>query len=88
MRLATVPMRYAKLFPSSIDKLGRLATESGLPTHASEQCCSACRYMALVLVGLLHGIDRDEVLAPDWPPLVLRLLNLFPPIGYDTAGRA
>ena len=29
---------------------------------------SACAYLRLALCGLIHGIDRDEVLAPDWRP--------------------
>jgi ADP-ribosyl-[dinitrogen reductase] hydrolase len=41
MRLAPVPMRYASLFPGSIDELARLGAESSVTTHASEQCCSA-----------------------------------------------
>lgn len=88
MRLAPVPMRYVSLFPSSIDELARLATESSITTHASEQCCSACRYMALVLAGLLHGIDRDEVLAPDWQPLVhlTKLAPLHPAVAEVAAG--
>jgi len=70
MRLAPVPIRYAELFPDRIEELGRLAAESSLVTHASPQCLSACRYMALLLAGLIHGVDRDELLDPDWPPLM------------------
>jgi ADP-ribosyl-[dinitrogen reductase] hydrolase len=70
MRLAPVPIRYASLFPSNIEELGRLATESSLPTHASEQCQSACRYMGLVLSGLMYGLDREEILSPQWEPLI------------------
>jgi ADP-ribosylglycohydrolase len=69
MRLAPVPIRYREMFPDRIGELSRLAEESSLPTHASEQCLSACRYMALVLAGLIHGRDRQEVLSPDWGPL-------------------
>lgn len=69
MRLAPVPVRYAALFPERIEELARLAAESSLPTHGSEQCLSACRYFALVLAALVAGKDRAEVLAPDWPPL-------------------
>ncbi|RLT04408.1 MAG: ADP-ribosylglycohydrolase family protein [Planctomycetota bacterium] len=46
-----------------------MAEESSLPTHASDQCVSACRYLATVLAALIHGEDRDEVLSPDWKPL-------------------
>lgn len=69
MRLAPVPIRYTGLFPDEIEELASLAAESSLTTHASPQCQSACRYMALVLAGLIHGLDRDEVLAADWEPL-------------------
>ena len=69
MRLAPVPIRYADLFPDRLEELGRLAVESSLPTHASPQCLSACRYMTLVLCGLLQGLDREEVLSPTWEPV-------------------
>jgi ADP-ribosyl-[dinitrogen reductase] hydrolase len=46
-----------------------MAEESSVPTHASEQCVSACRYLATVLAALIHAEDRDEVLSPDWKPL-------------------
>ncbi len=69
MRLAPVPIAYAHLYPDDISKLTRLAEESSLPTHASEQCLSACRYLAVVLAALMHGEDRATVLSPDWKPL-------------------
>ena len=69
MRLAPVAIRYADLFPDNIVELGHFAAESSLPTHASPQCLSACRYLALIQCGLIHGIDRDVVLSPDWEPL-------------------
>jgi ADP-ribosylglycohydrolase len=69
MRLAPVVIRYVDLFPDRIEELSRLAAESSLTTHASPACQSSCRYMALLLAGLMQGLDRDEVLAPDWPPL-------------------
>jgi ADP-ribosyl-[dinitrogen reductase] hydrolase len=69
MRLAPVPIRFLHLFPDQIAALALLAVESSLPTHASPQCLSACRYFALILAGLMHGNDRDKVLDPDWEPL-------------------
>ncbi len=48
MRLAPVPIRYAPLFPNQLEELARLGEESSLPTHPSEQCRSACRYLAVV----------------------------------------
>ena len=69
MRLAPVPMRFGHLYSGQLDELSRLAEESSIPTHASEQCASACRYLATVLAALIHGEDRDAVLSPDWKPL-------------------
>jgi ADP-ribosylglycohydrolase len=77
MRLAPVPIRFADDFPADIERLATLAAESSLPTHASPQCLSACRYMAIVLAGLVHEVGRDEVLSADWEPL-LRLKEIEP----------
>ena len=86
MRLAPVPIAYAHLFPDRVDELGRLAVESSLPTHGSPQCLSACRYFALVLAGLIHGVPREEVLSPEWPPL--SALETAAPLHPDIAAVA
>src|SRR5947209_17042279 len=78
MRLAPVRVGHADLYPDHIEQLLRLADESSLPTHASEQCRSACRYLATVLAALVRGEDRAAVLSPDWRPL--RLLNEIKPL--------
>lgn len=69
MRLAPVPIRFADLFPDRLAELSRFAEESSLPTHASSQCRSACRYLATVLAALIRGAKREEVLSPHWAPL-------------------
>lgn len=76
MRLAPVPICYANLFPDGLEELVRYLIESSLPTHASPQCLSACAYFGLILCGLIHGIDRQEVLASNWEPL-LRLKRIY-----------
>lgn len=88
MRLAPVPIRYADLFPERLEELATLAADSSLPTHASPQCLSACRYFALVLTGLIHGLERSEVLAPDWEPLerLKQLAPLHPEVEQVAAG--
>ncbi len=78
MRLAPVPIGHADLYPDHIEELSRLADESSLPTHASEQCRSACRYLATVLAALIHSEDRDKVLSPDWKHL--QVLNDIKPL--------
>jgi len=69
MRLAPVPIRYLDLFPDQFVELAQLGAESSRPTHASPQCLSACRWLTLILAGLMQGLDREEVLSANWPPL-------------------
>jgi ADP-ribosyl-[dinitrogen reductase] hydrolase len=78
MRLAPVPIRFGHLYADRLDELSRFAEESSLPTHASEQCIAACRYLATVLAALIQGEDRDDVLSPDWQPL--QQLNKIKPL--------
>jgi ADP-ribosylglycohydrolase len=82
MRLAPVPIRFANLFPGQLDELVTYCVDSSRPTHASPQCLSACAYFGLILAGLIHGLDRDEALAPTWEPLaqLKRLHPLHPEI--------
>lgn len=69
MRLAPIPMRFLDLYPDHLDVLMQYADQSSVPTHASDQCRSACRYMTLIVCGLIKGVPRDEVLSPTWGPL-------------------
>lgn len=78
MRIAPVPIRYVDFYPHNIEELSRLAAESSIPTHASEQCVSACRYLATVLAALIRGEDRDEILSSGWQPL--RKLHAIKPL--------
>lgn len=51
-------------------------------------CGDVRRYIALVLYGLMHGLNRDEVLSPDWERLsVLRAAEpLHPAIDEVATG--
>lgn len=69
MRLAPVAIHFGALLESNVEELAARAAESSLPTHRSPQCLSACRYFAVVLAGLMTGLDREEVLSPTWPVL-------------------
>ncbi len=88
MRLAPVPIRYTSLFAERLEELATLASQSSLTTHASPQCLSACRYLTIVLCGLIQGNARDRVLAPDWEPLqkLRKLESLHPEIDNVAAG--
>jgi ADP-ribosylglycohydrolase len=88
MRLAPVPIAYARLFPDQVDLLVERAVESSLPTHASPQCLSACAYLGVVLCGLVHGLSREDVLRPNWGPLqrVREIILLHPDVADVAAG--
>ena len=88
MRLAPVPIRYAHLFLDDLEELVAYLIESSRVTHASPQCLSACAYMGLVLCGLIHGIDRQQVLDAKWEPLrqLKRIHALHPEIEHVAAG--
>jgi ADP-ribosyl-[dinitrogen reductase] hydrolase len=66
MRLAPVPLAYARLFPSHLGDLVTRAVESSRPTHASPQCLSACACLAVALAALVNGVSREVVLDRDW----------------------
>ena len=65
------------LFPDQPDELVAYFIDSSRPTHASPQRQSAYAYLGLVLCGLIHRVDRQEVLAADWGPLA-SLRRAFP----------
>jgi ADP-ribosyl-[dinitrogen reductase] hydrolase len=69
MRLAPVPIAFAHCYPDDVELLARRCEESSIPTHASDICRSATRFLGLVLAGLARGEAREVVLAPDWPML-------------------
>ncbi len=64
MRLAPVPMFYANNAEQAI----QLAGESSRTTHGTRACIDACRAMSGMLVALLQGASKDEVLAPRFHP--------------------
>ncbi len=58
MRLAPVVMFYAHSPRKAID----YAAASSRTTHRAKEAVDACRYMASVIVGLLQGRSKEEVL--------------------------
>ncbi len=60
MRLAPVPMFYAK----DMDKAVEFAGRSSVTTHAAAEPVGACRYMAGLIVQALRGGAKEEMLAP------------------------
>jgi ADP-ribosyl-[dinitrogen reductase] hydrolase len=88
MRLAPVPVAFAARFPDRLELLVERCIESSVPTHRSPQCLSACVHLGVLLGGLLAGLPRAEVLAPDWPPLhrARALVPLHPEIDEIARG--
>lgn len=68
MRLAPVPIALANVYPD-VKTIAEMAAETSETTHASQQCKSACSYMAVVLAALINGEERERVLSPDWEHL-------------------
>jgi ADP-ribosyl-[dinitrogen reductase] hydrolase len=46
----------------------RLAAEAARPTHQAPVALDACRYWAAIVIGLLRGTPRLELLAPNYTP--------------------
>ena len=65
MRLAPVPLAFAVDPERAIE----LAGESSKTTHGAKTAVSACYYMAGIIVGLLHGASKDEVLSERYAPV-------------------
>ncbi len=64
MRLAPVPM----FFGSDAEQAIHLSGESSRTTHGTRACIDACRYMAGILVALLQGASKDDVLTTRFHP--------------------
>lgn len=65
MRLAPIPMYYANNPKHAVD----LSGESSRTTHQTTACIDACRYMGGLVVVLLNGADKEQVLSPAFHPL-------------------
>ena len=88
MRLAPVPMLYARHPHMAIEK----SADSSRTTHANPKSVDACCYFSALLLGAFHGQPKEALLAPisEWhflEPETIRLLsNLVPDIVDITNG--
>lgn len=64
MRLAPVPLFYAKTPREAIERSG----ESSRTTHAVPEAVDACRYFGALIVGAVHGATKDEILSNYFAP--------------------
>src|SRR5215472_2779424 len=65
MRLAPVPLFYARNPRESIEKSG----ESSRTTHATAVAVDACRYLGALLVGAINGSSKEELLSDCFSPV-------------------
>jgi ADP-ribosyl-[dinitrogen reductase] hydrolase len=65
MRLAPVPMFYANNPARAMIASG----DSSLTTHGAITAVDACRYFGGLIVGALHGADKEELLSDEYSPV-------------------
>jgi ADP-ribosylglycohydrolase len=65
MRLAPVPLAYARDARRAIAR----AADSSRTTHGAATAVDACRYMAGLIWGALHGEGKETLLSPGYAPL-------------------
>ncbi len=65
MRLAPVPMYFAKTPAEAIDKCGI----SSKTTHGARAAVDACRYYGGLIVGALNGMGKEELLGERFSPV-------------------
>lgn len=84
MRLAPVPLYFAAHPAQAIE----LAGVSSRTTHGARVAIDACRYLAALLVGIVQGRPREQVLGPNFSPEagVWESAPLCPPIAAIAAG--
>jgi ADP-ribosyl-[dinitrogen reductase] hydrolase len=66
MRLAPVPLFFAENLEEAI----RLSGESSRTTHGALEAVDACRFMAGLMVGLVEGRSKDEILSEGFSPVL------------------
>lgn len=65
MRLAPVVLFFASNFTSAIEKAG----ESSKTTHGNIQSVDACRYYSGLMLGVIRGDSKEEILSAYYSPV-------------------
>jgi ADP-ribosylglycohydrolase len=65
MRLAPVPLFFATHPENAI----AFSAESSRTTHGTLTAIDACRYLAALIVGAVHGVSREELLSSHYSPI-------------------
>jgi ADP-ribosylglycohydrolase len=64
MRLAPTPLFFAQQPEIVTEKV----VDSSRLTHAAIECADTCRYLALLIVGVVHGSIKEELLGDHVDP--------------------
>ncbi len=64
MRLPPVPMACAGDPREAV----RMSGKSSRTTHGTRECIDACRYLGGLIVGALHGVPKEKLLADHYEP--------------------
>jgi ADP-ribosyl-[dinitrogen reductase] hydrolase len=64
MRLAPIPLYYTKASPVEFLEF---AANSSRTTHGTQTCVDACKYMAVVIDGVLHGLTKEDLFSALFP---------------------
>jgi ADP-ribosyl-[dinitrogen reductase] hydrolase len=65
MRLAPVPLFYARSPQEAIEQSG----QSSRTTHGASAAVDACRYLGAVLAGAVNGMSKEELLSNRYSPI-------------------
>lgn len=84
MRLCPIPLFYRKVPTIAVEK-GLLwifflisAVDSSKTTHGAASCLSACKYFTVLLLGILEGASKSEILSERYAPgsFIVSTINL------------
>lgn len=65
MRLAPIPLFFARHPDEAIAR----AADGSRTTHGAPAAVDACRYFAGLIVGVLQGVSKEELLSPRYTPI-------------------
>lgn len=84
MRLAPVPLFYAAQPDEALEK----SAESSRTTHGAPTAIDACRYLGGLIVGAVHGANKEDLLSPFYSPIpnYRQQHSLVPEIAEVAAG--
>ena len=74
MRLAPVPLFYARVLPYRYHSTGPVEAiersgESSRTTHGAQNAVDACRYLGALIAGAVNGAEKEDLLSERFSPV-------------------